>query len=313
MPWIFNYSDSFKKALSIISMMLLKNKRLILLLNIFSHIIPLLLYFVIFLSYDKIFKLKLLNNQPNAYILGRIDELILGFQIHRLFVRHNHILLDFVAAVVYLIHFILPVLFIFYLVYKRKDKYHILKFIRTIGWVCLLGGLFQLCFPTSPPWYTDCSTLQKICTNKTEESCRKNYPELCVVQIEDYMTHEESAFYRIDQAINLKIFHSIYQGNKIKHGAFPSLHVAWPTVILFSSTPWFSINFAITHVILIIIAAIYTNHHYFIDCIGGFFLVLFVHLVNRIFDQIMKKKKMKEYEDDRCSLIKIPSSMIGVL
>uniref|UniRef100_UPI0037545EC2 phosphatase PAP2 family protein n=1 Tax=Salmonella sp. s51933 TaxID=3160127 RepID=UPI0037545EC2 len=60
-----------------------------------------------------------------------------------------------------------------------------------------------------------------------------------------------------------------------KFGAVPSLHVAWPTIVLVSE-PWISERFAKLHVLWITWAALYSNHHYGIDAMGAIALVFTV-------------------------------------
>ena len=88
-------------------------------------------------------------------------------------------------------------------------------------------------------------------------------------------------------------------------GAFPSMHVAWPFVVLVFnhfafmpvfiaqaffthriirqvSRPWFSLRFGIIHMIWITWAALYTTHHFLTDAIGGVAVVLIVHTAMRL-------------------------------
>jgi hypothetical protein len=57
----------------------------------------------------------------------------------------------------------------------------------------------------------------------------------------------------------------------------PSLHVAWPAIILVCK-PWVSENFAFFHLVMIFWASMYSNHHYGVDGMAGILLTLAVKL-----------------------------------
>jgi membrane-associated phospholipid phosphatase len=79
-------------------------------------------------------------------------------------------------------------------------------------------------------------------------------------------------FGRFDQLVHAKIFASIYAKNANVFAAFPSLHCAYPMVVLFyglkARCKWMNIPFAIL-VLGIWFAAVYSGHHYVIDVIFG--------------------------------------------
>ena len=84
----------------------------------------------------------------------------------------------------------------------------------------------------------------------------------------------------MDNLFNFKVFHSLYGLNKLICGAFPSLHVGWPTVIAMNQIvhPYFGI----TYVTLIGSAAVYSRHHWIIDIVFGFAISVGMSLLARI-------------------------------
>lgn len=92
-----------------------------------------------------------------------------------------------------------------------------------------------------------------------------------------YVFPNEAGFKRFDKLLGVSIFHSIYSKSTVTFGAFPSLHVAIPTVILLSH-PWGGHKIGLIHVVWISLAALYSTHHYFIDVLGGVLLAVLVKM-----------------------------------
>src|SRR3989338_11200261 len=64
----------------------------------------------------------------------------------------GHLIIDLICAVPYTIHFILPIVFVSFLILKHR-KFHLTPFVFCFGLMNLSAVLTQLLFPTSPPWY----------------------------------------------------------------------------------------------------------------------------------------------------------------
>lgn len=71
----------------------------------------------------------------------------------------------------------------------------------------------------------------------------------------------------MDNLFNFKVFNSLYGLNKLICGAFPSLHVGWPTVIAMNGVV--HPIFGICYVFVISSAAVYSRHHWIIDAVFG--------------------------------------------
>lgn len=86
------------------------------------------------------------------------------------------------------------------------------------------------------------------------------------------MKGEPAILARVDKRFNIQMFHKMYaEGGKVVFGAWPSLHAAWPYLIARFKPPFgrkVSI-FLWAYVALVWWAAIYLQHHFAADVLGG--------------------------------------------
>ena len=197
---------------------------------------------------------------PNTVLLPWLEATLFHCLPHRVVSYYSHPALDFLAAVPYLVHFVLPFLFLFYLTIHRYRRRFVYSYIWCAGWVNLVAVLVQLLFPTAPPWFMDSAVFDGI-----DGRLIGSLPN-------------EAGFQRLDAFVGFPFFHNLYAQSPVKFGAFPSLHVAWPVVVLVNH-PWFGMKFAAAHVAWITWAALYSNHHYAVDALGGILLALLVHFM----------------------------------
>lgn len=221
---------------------------------------PFLSYLLVFKYYAFLRDITGMTNRtpPNLDLLPAMELVVFHCLPHKLFAKLACIPLDLLAAVPYLIHFPLPVLFIVYLYLNPRRRRHIFPMLWCAGWVNFLAVLFQFTFPTAPPWFVDSAVFGE---NGNLVSVGNN----------------EAGFERLDTLFGIKLFHSIYGASPVKFGAMPSLHVAWPAIILVCR-PWFSTRFGVLHLVWISWAALYSNHHYGVDAIAGIALAFLVNL-----------------------------------
>jgi membrane-associated phospholipid phosphatase len=80
-------------------------------------------------------------------------------------------------------------------------------------------------------------------------------------------TSSFSIFYKVDEILPVNLFHGIYGLNKLVCGAFPSIHVEWPSIIALNG----AVNpyFGVLYVMWITTAAIYSEHHWISDVLTG--------------------------------------------
>lgn len=221
---------------------------------------PFLGYLFVFKYYDFLRDYTGMSQltQPNRFILPKMEEAIFFCQPHKLLSKYPNLFLDLFAAVPYLVHFPLPLLFVIYLALFSRRRRHIYGFLWCAGWVNFLAVLVQFTFPTAPPWFTDSAVFDD------QGNLLSSAPN-------------EAGFERLDNAFGMKMFHNIYSASPVKFGAMPSLHVAWPAIILFCK-PWISMRVGILHLVWIVWAALYSNHHYGVDALAGIALALLVNI-----------------------------------
>jgi len=218
---------------------------------------PMLSYLSIFKTYPFWKQVLHLPTKPHLF-LPVIEHWLFQCLPHQILSRMSNPLFDLLAAVPYLLHFSVPVLFIMYWLTCRRSRgvNNIYVYLWCAGWVNMIAVIIQFLMPTAPPWFNDSAVFDM---DGQLISAAPN----------------EAAFQRIDAAIGRPMFHEIYGQSPLKYGSFPSLHVAWPTVVLLHQ-PWISNKVGLLHVIWISWAALYSSHHYLVDALGGIMLVMTV-------------------------------------
>ena len=171
---------------------------------------------------------------------------------------HTH-LLDFLAALPYLMHYILPVVFPLYLFLSNRLE-DISKFYWLLGWVMWCHYFIWLVFPHAPPWVLD-------------HMARNN-----ASSIAQAMMHREGcAFARVDAYTGIPFFFNMFNGNPIPYGSFPSGHVAWPLCAHLVGGP--GGNYFVLYIVYMGWATLYSCHHYLLDAIGAVVLVLAIRRI----------------------------------
>jgi len=221
--------------------------------------LPFLVYLLVYSNYNQIRYMTGLDEsrKPSITFLPWLEYSVFHCYPHRFLSKFASPILDVFAAIPYLIHFPLPFLFSVYLISGEHRQKNILPYLWCAGWVNLVTVFVQFVFPTAPPWFVDSAVYDH----------NGNFLQ---------SGNNEAGFARLDALIGHSLFHGIYSKSPLKFGAFPSLHVAWPAIILVNN-PWVSKKFAWFHVFWIAWAALYSNHHYGVDALGGILLVFIVN------------------------------------
>ena len=188
-----------------------------------------------------------------------LELLIFRCYPHQILAKFANPVFDCLAAIPYLLHFPLPVLMILHKLIDKRRRSTLLFYIWCAGWVNFVGVAIQFVFPTAPPWYMD-----SVVFSPGGGELKAGY--------------NEAGFHRLDAVLGFPLFHKLYSASPVKFGAFPSLHVAWPTIVLVSD-PWISERFAKLHVLWITWAALYSNHHYGVDALGAIAMVFTIRFI----------------------------------
>jgi len=169
--------------------------------------------------------------------------------------------LDIFTAIPYTIHIVWPFVFVIWCFFKRREL--TLPYMNCFGLLSLLAVCVELVFPTAPPWY---------------------YEKYGYEPASYDLQGDPAGLARVDTMFNTTFYLDTFVKSPVVFGAFPSLHVAWPTLIclflcmnvLFSwKTRWIPIFY----VAWVSFAVVYLQHHYVADVLGGMLLAWSVYEV----------------------------------
>ncbi len=162
--------------------------------------------------------------------------------------KHSTTFLDLLAGFFYLNWMPAPLIFAFYLFFK--DRMQFLQFGLSFLFVNFIGFTVYYLYPAAPPWYVE----------QYGFDLHLNTPG------------NTAGLSKFDDYFGITFFHELYAKSSNVFAAMPSLHCAYPMVALYYSlknrmyiisTYFFMVTTGIWF------AAVYTNHHYVQDVVGG--------------------------------------------
>jgi inositol phosphorylceramide synthase catalytic subunit len=182
-----------------------------------------------------------------AYLFGIAHQGVL-LTPNEYWEQHSFALADVLSGIFYLCWIPVPLGFATFLFYKDRDQF--IRFSLTFLLVNLLGFLVYYLYPAAPPWYV------------------RNYG-FDFIQSTPGNT---AGLSRFDQFFDVAIFQSLYSKSSNVFAAMPSLHSAYPLIVLYFA--WKNklgpINFIFGLITAgIWFAAVYTGHHYVLDVLAG--------------------------------------------
>lgn len=161
---------------------------------------------------------------------------------------HSNTFLDILTGICYLCWVPVPLAFATYLFFKNRTGF--LHFSLSFLLVNLLGFVIYYVYPAAPPWYVQTRGFE-------------------------FFAHTPGnvgGLGRFDLFFGTGIFKSLYEKSSNVFAAMPSLHAAYPLIVLFYGLKykmkWFNILFAAI-MFGIWFAAIYNSHHYILDILAG--------------------------------------------
>eukprot|EP00824_Muranothrix_gubernata_P015788 TRINITY_DN33036_c0_g1_i1.p2 TRINITY_DN33036_c0_g1~~TRINITY_DN33036_c0_g1_i1.p2 ORF type:complete len:308 (-),score=43.14 TRINITY_DN33036_c0_g1_i1:56-979(-) len=170
---------------------------------------------------------------------------LFGGYPHQVFDGHHSTLADVLAAMVYTVHFVAPLLFVVWL-YRRHSCAAVVNFAFALGILNLVAEAFHFLYPTAPPWYFE---------------MHGTFPASYA-----HAGHP-AGLRRLDVAFNMHFFTPMYMKSPVVFGAFPSLHAGWPFLIAIFTPSLGKIMWV--HVAWVSWAALYLHHHFLLDVLGG--------------------------------------------
>lgn len=175
-------------------------------------------------------------------------------------------ILDIIAGLFYICWIPVPLGFAAYLFFKNRREF--LSFAMTFFVVNLLGFIIYYSFPAAPPWYI-------------QEHGFVFLP---------HTPGNTGGLIRFDHYFNVNVFQSIYQKGSNVFAAMPSLHSAYPVIVVyyaFKNRVGFGKYILSTVMVGIWLTAVYTSHHYILDVLVGICTAIFgINLFNVLFSKV---------------------------
>lgn len=156
--------------------------------------------------------------------------------------------LDVVCGIFYLCWVPIPLGFAGYLFFKNRRLFF--EFSLTFLLVNILGFIIYYLHPAAPPWYVQQHGFE----------------------FQPLTMGSTAGLAKFDAFFGVNIFKSIYAKNSNIFAAMPSLHSAYPVIVLFYAIKNKSglVNlFFFSIMIGIWFSAVYTSHHYVLDVLAG--------------------------------------------
>ncbi len=163
--------------------------------------------------------------------------------------QHRHVALDLYTGFIYLCWIPIPLAFCVYNFIKGERNTQI-HYLFTFFMVSQLGLFFQYLYPAAPPWYVQLHGFEEIL----------NTPG------------NPGALINVDHYLGISLFSGMYDMNANVFAAIPSLHCAFPIILLYFARTRSLTGWTILALVLMVstwFSAVYTYHHYIVDVILG--------------------------------------------
>jgi len=163
--------------------------------------------------------------------------------------QHRHIALDLYTGLIYILWIPVPVIFAVYN-FNKGDRNTTVHYMFAFLIVTQIGLFFQYLYPAAPPWYVDLHGFEE----------HLNTPG------------NPGALINVDKHLGISVFKGMYDMNANVFAAIPSLHCAFPIILLYFARSRRLTGWTIAATIMMLstwFSAVYTNHHYIIDVIAG--------------------------------------------
>ncbi len=193
---------------------------------------------------------------------------------------HSHPFLDVLAPAFYLTWVPIPMLFVVYLFYT--NKYMMARFAFSFLLVNIVGLIIYYIYPAAPPWYVADYGFD----------FHPNTPG------------SPAGLIKFDQFFGINVFEGMYAKNGNVFAAIPSLHSAFPVLLVYFGIKMRLVGAYIFFFIILAgiwFAAVYTNHHYIIDVLLGGLTALFSIL---LLEKCLLKTRFKNWLDNYTELLK---------
>ncbi len=194
-------------------------------------------------------------------------------------VQNTNYYSDLASGIFYLTWVPLPIMYCIYLFFT--DKRMLLIFSGTFLLANIIGFIIYYLYPAAPPWYVADFGFD----------------------VDFTIPGNAAQLLRFDSIIGYPIFENMYNKNANVFAAIPSLHSAYPVVLLYFASKkrkWWLTTLCVVDVIGIWYAAVYSMHHYIIDVILGAFCAIIAIFA---FDLLLKNIRIKNFVDKYVTFI----------
>jgi membrane-associated phospholipid phosphatase len=186
-----------------------------------------------------------------------------GWTVHDWLQAHPVALLDRVCAVPYGTFLFVTIGFALWL-YVRAPREAALRFGWTFLAMSTLGFVTYHVYPAAPPWYF--------------------HAHGCTVDLATRAS-EGANLARVDAWLGAPFFRGLYGRSHDVFGSVPSLHVAYPLLIVLEGWRWLGRSGRAATLVFaawMAFAAVYLDHHWIVDVLLGWTYCLVAHLAVRI-------------------------------
>ncbi|MBF8965264.1 inositol phosphorylceramide synthase [Pontibacter sp. FD36] len=163
--------------------------------------------------------------------------------------QHSNAFLDVMSGIFYLSWIPVPLAFAGFLFFWNRQQF--VYFSLTFLLVNLLGFVVYYLYPAAPPWYVQLHGFEFI----------------------DKTPGNTAGLVRFDEFFGITVFHSLYAKGSNVFAAMPSLHSAYPLIVLYYALKnRLGIVAKVFFTIITVgiwFAAVYTSHHYVLDVLAG--------------------------------------------
>jgi hypothetical protein len=200
---------------------------------------------VLLVVYEGLRDLVPLIGAPH-HTLGWIDRALFGGQLPTIWLQRRFYQpgalqwQDTMATALYFAYYLAPLVVGLLWWFKQREMYH--RFVAALLALCALAFLTYVLLPTVPPWLADPGSIHKI----TDETLRKWHLPGPIVAL--YLHHDYN-----------------------EYAAFPSLHAAFPVVLVYYGWRYGRILGAglVVYAGLVWLSIVYLGEHYVADILGG--------------------------------------------
>ncbi len=194
-------------------------------------------------------------NTVSIQDLYQMEKTLFGFMHQGVLVTPNEYWLinhttslDILSGLFYLSWIPVPLTFAGYLFFYHKPAFF--YFSLTFLLVNLIGFAIYYIYPAAPPWYVQQFGFDFIANTKGNTA----------------------GLSRFDAYFGVSIFKGLYEKSSNVFAAMPSLHSAYPVIVLYNGIKYQlgKINWLLGLIVLgIWFSAVYSSHHYILDVLAG--------------------------------------------